>query len=199
MKVNTPKRQPVEQRLRITLIGMIERDKGVTVLLRELLRFDRLDAVEIHIHGKSRDTIYMSEVHKLAREYPGGTVMLHGAYRSDKELTAILSKAHVVVFPSLWEENYPLVVREALLHGVPVVGSKYGGVREVIENNVNGLLFDPYKNGDLLDKITSILSKPEILDHLSHGAAMTKIESMDYHVAKLCSLYAGARRMPVPI
>ena|SRR5437867_225530 len=98
MKVNTPKRQPVEQRLRITLIGMIERDKGVTVLLRELLRFDRLDAVEIHIHGKSRDTIYMSEVHKLAREYPGGTVMLHGAYRSDKELLQSYQKLTLLFF-----------------------------------------------------------------------------------------------------
>jgi glycosyltransferase involved in cell wall biosynthesis len=199
LKIHSPKREPPGQKLRIIFIGMIERDKGVTVLLKELLQFDRLETLAIHIHGRSKDTIYMNEVHKLAGEYPEGTVTLHGAYRSDKELTAILSTAHVVVFPSLWEENYPLVVREALLHGVPVIGSKYGGVAEVIKNRVNGLLFDPYKNGDLLEKIRLIVRKPELLDQLNYGATTTSIENMDDHIAKLCRLYADARRMPVPI
>jgi len=119
-------------------------------------------------------------------------VVFHGTYRSDTDLKAILAEMHVLVFPSLWEENAPLVIREALVHGVPVIASKIGGAPEVINDGVNGLLFDPYEEGALAARISSLLGDPQMLESITQGAHNTEVESMEQHVAKLSDLYQRA-------
>ena len=187
-KVETP---PFNGKLKITFIGNIERHKGVAVMLKELLGLQP-DKIEINIHGRAKDSIYFSEVKKFAQVYPKKVVKFHGGYRSDRDLKEIFTKNHLAVFPSLWEENSPLVVREAFLHGVPIIASKFGGVPEVVENGVNGYLFDPFKEGDLLDRINLILEKPEILENITAGARNSKIESMEDHVLKIADIYNRA-------
>ena len=186
------KRLPFDGKLKIAYLGNIVPFKGAGVILRELLKMDNRDMVEAHFYGRPANQWYSGEVEKLAREFPEGIVTFHGVYRSDKELTEILSQVHLVVFPSLWEENYPLVVREALLHGLPVIGSKLGGVPEAIEDGVNGFLFDPYKEGDLAEKLDLILNNPKILERITEGARNTKIESMEDHMEKMIKIYHEA-------
>ena len=183
---------PFAGKLKIAFIGNIERDKGVAVLLKELLHFQPLNHLEINIHGRPKDLLHFAEVKKLADMFPSGTTEIWGTYETDKDLTRILSKVHLVVFPSLWEENYPLVVREALLHGVPVLASKYGGIVEVIKDGLNGFLFDPYRQGDLLDKVNLIMSNPAILERISQGARNSNIETIEEHTSKLSGLYVQA-------
>jgi glycosyltransferase involved in cell wall biosynthesis len=178
-------------KLKIAFIGNIERHKGVTVLLNELLKIQP-DRIEINIHGRAKDPTYYSEAKRAARQYPPGMVKFHGGYRSDQDLPHIFSQNHLLIFPSIWEENAPLVVREAILHGLAVVGSKLGGVPEVIEDGVNGFLFDPFIKGDLLEIIRHILTEPDTLKRITQGARDTQIESMADHVKKLTNLYDRA-------
>jgi glycosyltransferase involved in cell wall biosynthesis len=187
-KVETP---TFNGKLKIAFIGNIERHKGVAVMLKELLDL-QLEKIQINIHGRAKDPTYFSEVKRFARQYPKGVVKFHGGYRSDQDLPAILSQNHLVVFPSIWEENGPLVVREALLHGLPVIGSNLGGVPEVIKDGVNGYLFDPFKPGDLLEKIKHVLRTPKVLENIAVGARNTKIEHMEEHVAKISNIYEQA-------
>lgn len=44
----------------------------------------------------------------------------------------IFRRTRVLLMPSLWTESFPLTVREAMLHGIPVVGSDSGGLRETM-------------------------------------------------------------------
>ncbi len=188
-KVKTP---PFNGQLKIVFIGNIERHKGVLVVLEELLTLQNNDRIKINIHGRAKDPTYFAEIKRFARQYPKTTIEFHGGFRSDQDLKRIFSQNHIMVFPSIWEENAPLVVREALLHGVPVVASNLGGVSEVIDDGVNGLLFDPYKQGDLLEKIQHILIEPDVLKSITQGARESHIESMADHVMKLTDLYNRA-------
>lgn len=188
-KVSTP---VFDGRLRVAYLGNLMLWKGARVILDELRTLPRKDRVEIHFHGRPNDQLYFEELQRLAGEFPEGSVAFHGGYRSDRELKDILSKVHLVVFPSLWEENYPLVVRETLLHGVPVIGSRLGGVPEAVEDGVNGFLFDPYKKGDLAVKINLLLDDPGVLAKITEGARNTKIESMDDHLEKILKVYDDA-------
>ncbi len=191
-KAEKVERLPFEGKLKIAYLGNIVPFKGAGVILKELLKVRNRDMVEAHFYGRPSNEWYFEEVKKLAREFPEGIVTFHGGYRSDKELKEILSQVHLVVFPSLWEENYPLVIREALLHGLPVIGSKLGGVPEAIEEGVNGFLFDPYKEGDLAGKISLILDHPEILQQITEGARDARIESMERHIEKMIGIYGDA-------
>lgn len=185
---------PFNGKLKIAYIGNFIRNKNGIHLLTELKSLKNQDSLEIHFHGRALDQQYYAEILQHAKEYPKGTVKFFGGYNSHQDLKGILGKVHLVVFPSLWEENYPLVVRETLLHGLPVVASKLGGVPEAITEGVNGYLFDPYVEGDLLDKIANILKEPQRLKRITQGARVTKIENMENHVDKLCELYKLARQ-----
>jgi glycosyltransferase involved in cell wall biosynthesis len=185
-RVETP---PFNGQLKIAFIGNIERHKGVAVILKELLTLQKLDRLKINIHGRAKDPTYFSEITRFARQYPKAMIEFHGGYRSDQDLKGIFSQNHVMVFPSIWEENAPLVVREALLHGVPVIGSKLGGVPEIIEDGANGFLFDPFVEGDLLKIIQQILDDPDMLEKITQGARNTQIERMADHVLKITNLY----------
>jgi hypothetical protein len=68
--------------------------------------------------------------------------------------------------PSIWEENSPLVIREAFAAGVPVVASRIGGIPELIADEVNGLLFEPGNVDDLTRQLRRLTEEPDLIDRL---------------------------------
>jgi glycosyltransferase involved in cell wall biosynthesis len=50
------------------------------------------------------------------------------------------------------DEALGMVVVESFAFGIPVIGSNTGGIPEMISESINGMLFDPYKEGDLEEK-----------------------------------------------
>ncbi|MEM7034936.1 MAG: glycosyltransferase [Chloroflexota bacterium] len=180
-------------KLRLAFVGVIEPHKGVQIVLQALASQPQLtDKLELHIHGHAKDILFQAELETLAQTLPKESVHFHGRYRSDQDLKRIFGQVHAVLFPSLWEENYPLVVREALLHGRPVIAANLGGVPEVIENGVNGLLFDPLQPEDFISAIYSLIDQPSLLETLTIGAGHTKIETQTDHLNKLIALYEKA-------
>jgi glycosyltransferase involved in cell wall biosynthesis len=83
---------------------------------------------------------------------------------------ALFQQIDVLVVPSLWEDPLPRVIYEAYAHGIPVIGSRRGGIPEAIDHEVTGLLFDPV-DGDALE--TAILAlandRPRVV-RMSAGA-----------------------------
>jgi glycosyltransferase involved in cell wall biosynthesis len=65
----------------------------------------------------------------------------------------IVQKARFLVIPSIWYENNPFSVIESLCMGTPVLGSRIGGIPELIGENENGVLFTPGDSHALSDKI----------------------------------------------
>ncbi len=80
-----------------------------------------------------------------------------------------LARLDALVVPSIWEENSPLVIREAFAAGLPVVASRIGGIPEVIADEVNGLLFEPGNAGDLTRQLRRLIDEPQLLDRLRSG------------------------------
>jgi glycosyltransferase involved in cell wall biosynthesis len=67
----------------------------------------------------------------------------------------------VTVVPSLWADTYPSVVFESLIHGRPVIGSRAGGIPEMIADGRSGLL---YGRGDDTDLARALLELAEHVD-----------------------------------
>jgi glycosyltransferase involved in cell wall biosynthesis len=80
-----------------------------------------------------------------------------------------LSKANCLAIPS-FQENAPLTIAEAMAVGVPVVGSKVGGIPEMVEDGKTGLLVDPYDTKDIADAVLKILSDRNLAYSMSRQA-----------------------------
>lgn len=77
-------------------------------------------------------------------------------FKSGEELKSIILKAKAVVIPSIWYENMPLSLLEALKLGKLVIASNIGGIPEIIKHGENGLLFKAGDKNDLAAKINDL-------------------------------------------
>jgi len=73
----------------------------------------------------------------------------------------------VLVVPSLWPENSPLVIHEAFMAGVPVVAARTGGIPELIEHGVSGLLYEPRSADELAARLSILLEDRALLRRLA--------------------------------
>jgi glycosyltransferase involved in cell wall biosynthesis len=165
--------------------------KGPDVILRELRFVHRRRDIKILFYGKVLDEIYQHKLEAMAEAYPDVDISFKGPYSGKGALEEILRGVHCVVFPSLWEENQPLVIGEAMQYGVPVISTSLGGAPEAIEDGKNGFVFDPYKEGDLARVLTMLQEHPELIRKVTKGAEETELESLDEHTDTIEGIYRG--------
>ena len=175
--------------MRLGFVGSTNPIKGLKVLLRELqLIKDRMN-VEVHIFGLTYDENLFKEFPRLL-DYYHDRIIFHGRFGRDVEsLKSVYENIDVLVFASICEENAPLVVREALMTGTPVLASNLGGVPEIVVDGKNGLLFDPRVEGDLSRKIENLITNKELRLCLLKGAKETVVLDIDGHAAQIANLY----------
>ena len=87
-----------------------------------------------------------------------------------EELSAIYQKATICVVPSLWPEPFGIVAIEAMACGRPVIASDTGGLREIIEDRVDGILFQPGNADDLAQKIEYLLDNNSLRKKIGERA-----------------------------
>ena len=76
------------------------------------------------------------------------------------EVLSILKGADALIMGSIWPENAPLVIIEAHSVGCPVVAPRIGGIPELIQEGVNGLLYEPGNIDELSSCLSHVLSLP---------------------------------------
>lgn len=79
-------------------------------------------------------------------------------------------RASVVVVPSIWPEPSPTVALEAMAHGLPVIGSRIGGIPDLVEHERSGLLVPPNDASRLADSMHTLLTDHDLRNRLSDGA-----------------------------
>ncbi len=96
------------------------------------------------------------------------------------DVAAAMDGADVVVVPSVWAENAPLVVLEARGRGRPVIASRLGGLPELVEDGVDGRLFEAGDAGALaallddadgLRALRATVQPPRSLDEFADDVA----------------------------
>jgi glycosyltransferase involved in cell wall biosynthesis len=78
---------------------------------------------------------------------------------SSEQLLPIVQRARFLVIPSVWYENNPYSVIEALCMGTPVLGARIGGIPELIDPRRDGDLFEPGNVAELQTKIATCFQR----------------------------------------
>jgi glycosyltransferase involved in cell wall biosynthesis len=109
-----------------------------------------------------------------------------------RELGGYYDRASIVAVPSR-REGYGLVAREAMAHGRPVVASAVGGLREAIEDGVNGVLVPALDVAALRRALENLLGDPERRARLGAAARAYAVEhfSRETEVEALLTVYTG--------
>ena len=118
---------------RIGYFGLLSREKGLCRLMQAVAASNT--SIAIADKGPARASLKLSATRLGAKvEFPG---LLTG-----EKLHYFVGNAHAVVFPSKWYENASVSALEAYALGRLVMGARIGGIPELIQEEVTGLLFD---------------------------------------------------------
>jgi glycosyltransferase involved in cell wall biosynthesis len=166
-----PARAPRAQGpLRLGVIGIGEH-KGAHVVIEAMRKLPDA-ALSLKIYGRPSDfPDYARQLEGLAAADP--RVQLCGSFPND-QIGLVLSQLDILLVPSLWFENAPLVIYSAQAAGVPVVASDVTGVAELITDGDNGRLFPPGDVDRLAEIIAALAQDRSQIDRYSERARMPK-------------------------
>lgn len=121
-------------------VGLIRPCKGIEVLIRAIARLrDHQCRARAVVVGTFVDEPYEREVMDLVESLSVGSLIDFIGFSSD--VPGHLEKFDLFVMPSVGPEGLPMVLLEAMAHGLPTIGSDVPGVGDVLRPRVDGLLF----------------------------------------------------------
>ena len=172
--------------LRMLFLGRLTETKGVHILIEAIRRAPELHLM-LNVYGVVQDhqgSAYRDRLLQLA----GGDPRIHFHHAAAREaLPALLRQTHVLTVPSQWMETGPLVVLEAFAAGVPVIASRLGGMRELIDDGVNGWLVDPESPSAWTEALRALCTHPERIRRARQNIAAPR--RMTEVAAEMIELY----------
>jgi glycosyltransferase involved in cell wall biosynthesis len=149
--------------VRIGFVGTLVWHKGLHVLI-DAARQLPAGTFELEVWG-ALDTFpeYTATLKTMARGLP---VHFRGAFQNGHGAD-VYSRFDLLVVPSLWPENSPLVIHEAFMAGVPVVGARIGGIPELVTDGVDGVLYDAASPDALAEALRGLILRPDRLAQMA--------------------------------
>jgi glycosyltransferase involved in cell wall biosynthesis len=172
--------------VRFGYLGQINPKKGVDLLIRA---FNRLESAGREISLVVRGPVNAPPGYsgRLARAAAGDSRITIGGPYDRAELPGLLRGIDVLVVPSRWHENAPVVIVESFAAGVPVIGADVRGISEIVRHDVNGLLFEQGNWRDLHRQMRRFGDEPGLLARLRNG--IPQVRSIDDEMQDLLAIY----------
>jgi glycosyltransferase involved in cell wall biosynthesis len=187
-KKNLPKKR--ESILRVGFIGTLSEHKGAHVLL-EAVKLLPIDfPISVKVYGRLDD--YPEYVAKLKAINDGDRRIEFCGHFDKNEIGRVFSTLDVLVVPSIWYENTPLVIYSAHASGTPVIGSNLGGISEVVHHEENGLLFEKGDTKGLSVLLNRVAQDRSLLQNLAGNITYPK--SIQDYVDELEGVYREVLR-----
>jgi glycosyltransferase involved in cell wall biosynthesis len=172
--LSEPARRPgQDQLLRVGFFGNISRLKGIDVLLEAARQLEqaKVEEIVIEIHGEYRLQPPEFQEAFLARLAEAGSNVQHIGPYDETRVDHLMQQVDVVVVPSVWWENSPVVIQEARRNNRPIICSDIGGMAEKVRDGIDGWHF-PVGNARalalLLRELAVSLRAPDAADIQNH-------------------------------
>jgi len=173
-----------EKSLRVGFIGTLFEHKGAHILIEAVRRLND-EAIMLTVYGSLEE--FPDYICKL-RELAGGSPRIRflGTF-PNSEIGSIIGGMDVLVVPSVWYENSPLVLYTAQAYQCPVIVTDVGGLTELVTHEENGLVFPMGDVGALAGLLRRLVDEPSLLARLREHARPPK--TIKQYGAELCAVY----------
>jgi glycosyltransferase involved in cell wall biosynthesis/MoaA/NifB/PqqE/SkfB family radical SAM enzyme len=135
--------------------------KGVHHLIEAFGRVEGPSRLQIWGRERGQETSALKALVQKLPEHVHTRVRWMSEYKNQDIVRDVFDGVDAVVVPSIWVENSPLVIHEALQAGVPVVTAAAGGMAELVRHEENGLLFRHREVGDLARQMQRLADDPD--------------------------------------
>lgn len=156
----------------LLFVGRISQEKGLDTVLAALQSLD----IPLTVAGSG------PAAEDLQRGAPPSVRWLGTV--TPGEISQLMRRSALLVFPSLAFENYPMALAEAMAHGLPVLASDRGAMREMVQPGRTGWLADPADPAAWRARLIDLMARPDDLaaagraaraQYLAHMAPMQVI------------------------
>jgi len=178
----------------ISNIGIINPVKGHDIVIRAAAMIRKnnpnLRVLIVGGHLTEKDKLYEIQLRQLTRELDLDNNVIFTGFRND--IYNLIQSTDVVVLASRYQDPLPRTLIEASALRKPIVATRVGGIPEIVENGVSGILVEPNDSQALAKSVIFLLENRERAKEMSQAArriAETKFRIED-HVKKIIGLYA---------
>jgi glycogen(starch) synthase len=192
-RASSPRKRADQGQCRLLFVGRLTQRKGFDVFMASLPEIIARARSEIHVTILGQDTWHEPAEVSMWQKYSG---QLDDATRQQVEYLGPVSymkreeayqNCDVFVAPSRYE-SFGLIYIEAMCYGVPVVGCHVGGIPEVVEDGVTGLLVAPEDEAALANAVLRLADDPALRERLGRAAKESVIRRFNRERMALSTL-----------
>jgi len=143
---------------RFSFIGTAIPEKGLDVAIEAFNKVNLPNAVFNIYADLKHDKEYVKSLKKSSKDNPN--IVFKKTFPPE-EIGKVFKEIDCFIMPSVWFENAPLVIKNAILSKTPVIASDIPGVRDNIFDGKNGLLFKIGDSNELRLKMKQIVDDKE--------------------------------------
>ena len=181
---------------RILYVGRLSKEKGVNYLIKAMpnvLSVHKDAKLVIVGDGPEKDSLL-----ELTKKLSLNNNISFRSSSTRKDIETFYRNSTILIVPSVYDDNFPTVVIEAMGIGRPVIGSYRGGIPELIENKVTGTFLRDVTSSEISKVIVSLLgSRATINKYSKHANIKSKNFSLDINAKSIEKIYERLREKDV--
>lgn len=173
----------------VAYVGRISPEKGVDCLL---------EAAQAVLQVSFRIAGDCSSMQKRVDGAPANVEYV--GQIPNAQVAEFIGDSRFVVLPSIWFEGFPMVLVEAMMCEKAVIASRIGGIPDIVEDGVTGLLCEPNSVDDLAKKIAYLWENPELSKQMGRAGREKALGEYlpERYYERLMAVYKKAARLQPP-
>ncbi len=148
----------------LLFVGRLIKYRGLDVILTNFKKLlNRLNDLKLIVVGDGPE---LDSLKRISNKFKLQNNILFTGILTGTDLLYVYKLASLLIMPIRFPEPLSTVVLEALSCGCPVITFNIGGMSEMIENDKNGILIEPFNFDNFLDRIVEILSNERLINDM---------------------------------
>ncbi|MHA1596696.1 MAG: glycosyltransferase family 4 protein [Candidatus Asgardarchaeia archaeon] len=165
----------------VLFLGRISYRKGIHLLLPAMFNLDRSlrEKTRLLIIGEGELSPWLEE---KIREISNKVKVSYLGYIPNSKVIMYMKASDIVLVPSIYGEAFGVVIIEAMACGKPVIGTRVGGIPEIIEHMKSGLLVPPNDSKSIAKALTYLLENKEVSAEMGKFGRYLCVKRYDWSV-----------------